>query len=59
MCIRDSSWVEAPNGQDCLEVCITEYNSSQDGVMIDPEDELEYAYDAIQDLSLIHIYRPA
>lgn len=43
------SWVETPNGQDCLEVCITEYNSSQAGVMIDPEDELEYAYDAIQD----------
>ncbi len=41
------SWVEAPNGQDCLEVCITEYNGSGDGVLIDPENELEYAYGAI------------
>lgn len=41
------SWVEAPNGQDCLEVCITEYNGSGDGILIDPESELEYAYEAI------------
>ena len=42
------SWMEAPNGQDCLEVCITEYNGSGDGEMIDPEAELEYAYGAVQ-----------
>lgn len=42
------SWMEAPNGQDCLEVCITEYNASGDGAMIDPEEELEYAYGAVQ-----------
>lgn len=42
------SWMEAPGGQDCLEVCITEYNGSGDGEMIDPEAELEYAYGAVQ-----------
>lgn len=42
------SWIEAPKGQDCLEVCITEYNGSGDGAMIDPEEELEYAYSAVQ-----------
>lgn len=42
------SWMEAPGGQDCLEVCITEYNGSGDGAMIDPEEELEYAYGAVQ-----------
>lgn len=41
------SWVVTPNGQDSLEVCITEYNGSDDGTMIDPEQELEYAYGAI------------
>ena len=42
------SWMVAPNGQDCLEVCITEFNGSGDGTLIDPKQELEYAYGAIQ-----------
>ena len=42
------SWVVVPNGSDCLEVCITEYNGSGDGTLIDPEEELAYAYGAIQ-----------
>ena len=41
------SWIEAPNGQDCLEVSITEYNGSGDGLLIDPETELELAYAAV------------
>ena len=41
------SWIEAPTGQDCLEVSITEYNGSGDGLLIDPETELELAYAAV------------
>ena len=41
------SWVEAPNGEDCLEVNITEYNGYGDGLLIDPVEELQYAYASI------------
>lgn len=41
------SWVQAPNGVDCLEVTITEYNASGDGVFVDAVEELQYAYAAI------------
>lgn len=41
------SWVEALNGTDCLEVSITEFNCSGDGILIDPETELEYAYESV------------
>ncbi len=41
------SWAEAPNGADCLEVNITEYNSSGDGTFIDAVTELQYAYASV------------
>lgn len=41
------SWVEAPGGSGCLEVGISEYNASGDGVFFDPAEELQYAYGAI------------
>lgn len=41
------SWVPLPNGRDCLEVDITEFNGSGDGQFIDAAGELEYAYQAI------------
>ena len=41
------SWVEAPDGCGCLEVGISEYNASGDGVFFDPVEELQYAYAAI------------
>ena len=41
------SWVEAPDGSGCLELGISEYNASGDGVFFDPVEELQYAYGAI------------
>lgn len=47
--IRVYSWIPIPesNGEDCLDVVITEYNGSGDGQFIDAGNELEYAYQAI------------
>lgn len=41
------SWIEAPNGRDCLEVDIVEYNGTGDEIFVDVEEELIYAYEAI------------
>lgn len=47
--IRVYSWLPTPesNGEDCLDVVITEYNGSGDGQFIDAGTELEYAYQAV------------
>lgn len=45
------SWTEAPNGQDCLEITVSEYNGEGDGLFVDAESELEYAYEAILEYS--------
>ena len=41
------SWIPAPNGQDCLEVTVSHFNGTGDGVMIDTIQELESAYQSI------------
>lgn len=41
------SWAMAPNGTECIEVTIIEYNGTGDGWLIDPVEELQYAYSAI------------
>lgn len=41
------SWAMAPSGTECIEVTITEYNGTGDGWLIDPIEELQYAYSAI------------
>lgn len=38
------SWCLAPNGQDVLEVVLWEYNGSDNSSMINPEEELSFAY---------------
>lgn len=38
------SWCSAPNESDVLEVVLWEYNGSENSKMIDPEEELCYAY---------------
>lgn len=38
------SWCPAPNGTDVLEVVLWEYNGSDDSSMIQPEEELCFAY---------------
>lgn len=46
-CLEILSWIEAPNGRDCLQVNIVEYNATGDGSFVDAEDELIYAYEAL------------
>lgn len=46
-CMEVYSWVEAPNGRDCLEVDIVEYNATGDGLFVEIEEELIYAYEAL------------
>lgn len=46
-CMEVYSWMEAPNGRDCLEVSIAEYNATGDEQFVDVEEELIYAYEAI------------
>ncbi len=45
------SWVSAPNGTDCLQVFVSEYNAAESAALIDPVEELQYAYSFVDTLS--------